>query len=403
MATLKDYQQFGGRHWETGSVQNYYAYRGVKAPHTGQPYSEALLLGISGGIVMGYFSFAYQGYDPHVAILTRNTFDPLETLLARLGVEQENLQTSLPNKAVQNLERTLESGLPAITWVDIFSLPYFELPNTDNMYIMYPVVVYGYDPEQDTVWITDRARTPLRVTTGELAAARARVKKDKFRVMTLGSPDERKLTGAVQHGIWDTIKLFTDLPPRGSRENFGFAAYMRWRELLANPRQKNSWANVFPPGRPMIAGLSTAFAATIQNGESSGAERDTYANFLDEASLILKRPALTEAAALFRESAQAWQALGCALLPDEIPSFGQLRRLMVQRRDLFLAQGGAARDEIASINRQILQLKDEIGQNFPLDESGRLALIEQLRERILAVHDSEKTAVQALQNAMLSA
>ena len=61
MPTLTDYTQFEGRHWDTGSVHNFYAYRGVTAPHTGKPISEALLLGISGGIVFGYFSFAYDG------------------------------------------------------------------------------------------------------------------------------------------------------------------------------------------------------------------------------------------------------------------------------------------------------------------------------------------------------
>ena len=55
MIKLNAYNHFAGRHWETGSVRNFYAYRGVNAPHTGQPYSEALLMGVSGGIVMGYF------------------------------------------------------------------------------------------------------------------------------------------------------------------------------------------------------------------------------------------------------------------------------------------------------------------------------------------------------------
>jgi len=84
MPKLQGYQHFDGRHYETGTVQNYLAYRGVKAPHTGKPYSEAMLMGISGGVLMGYFSFAYKGYDPHVAILSRNTFNPLDTLLTRL-------------------------------------------------------------------------------------------------------------------------------------------------------------------------------------------------------------------------------------------------------------------------------------------------------------------------------
>ena len=74
-------------------------------------------MGISGGIVMGYFSFAYEGYDPHVALLNRNTFS-LDTLLERLGVDQEILQPACLTKGRENLLRVLESGFPAITWVD---------------------------------------------------------------------------------------------------------------------------------------------------------------------------------------------------------------------------------------------------------------------------------------------
>lgn len=128
MPRLENAAQFAGLHWETGSVCNYLAAVGVKAPHTNQPYSEALLMGVSGGAVMGYFSFAYAGYDPHVVILTRNTFDPLDTLLARLGIVQTVRQTSQGAKAVTNLTDVLEDGTPAIVWADQFLLPYNALP-----------------------------------------------------------------------------------------------------------------------------------------------------------------------------------------------------------------------------------------------------------------------------------
>ena len=124
MSVLQNYRQFDGIHWETGTVRNYYDYCAVKAPHTGQPYSEALLMGISGGVVMGYFVFAYKGYDPHARILTRNTFDPMETMLQRLGAVQEIRQTASADKAVANLVDVLTDGTPAITWVDVFRLPY---------------------------------------------------------------------------------------------------------------------------------------------------------------------------------------------------------------------------------------------------------------------------------------
>ncbi len=185
MPILADYQQFEGLHWETGTVRNYYDYRGVLAPHTGKPISEALLMGISGGAVMGYFSFAYKGYDPHVVILTRNTFDPLDRLLQRLGVVQNVVQTASARKAESTLRDTLEAGLPAIVWADSYSLPYNTLPADEGMWQMMPIVIYGFDQSQDKVWIADRARAPLHVTPAELAQARSRVKKTKHRLLTL--------------------------------------------------------------------------------------------------------------------------------------------------------------------------------------------------------------------------
>lgn len=153
------------------------------------------------------------------------------------------------------------------------------------MYLMYPVIViYGYDEVQDQVWIADRTQVPLVVTTKQLTAARARVRKDRFRILTLGDPDTAKLAPAVDTGIWDTIQLYTERPPKGSPKNFGFAAYRHWCETLEKPALRNSWANVFPPPHAMIAGLTSAFFATIQNGEGDGAERDTYADFLVEAA-----------------------------------------------------------------------------------------------------------------------
>ena len=51
MPILEDYKHFDGHHWETGCIYNFFDYRGLKAPHTGRPYSEALMLGVSGGII----------------------------------------------------------------------------------------------------------------------------------------------------------------------------------------------------------------------------------------------------------------------------------------------------------------------------------------------------------------
>ena len=130
---MKKKVQLNGRHWETGSIHNALALQDVRAPHTGQPYSEALLLGVSGGIAFGYFTFEYKGYLPHVAILTRNTFSPFATILERLGIAQDVRQTNKAEIAEKNLQNALDMGLFPILWADQFSLSYNDLEPGDMM------------------------------------------------------------------------------------------------------------------------------------------------------------------------------------------------------------------------------------------------------------------------------
>ncbi len=399
MPLLPNYNEFGGRHWETGTVRNFFAYRGVKAPHTGQPYSEALLLGISGGVVMGYFSFAYQGYDPQARILTRNTFDPFETMLARLGVVQDLRQTTNPDKGRATLIETLEEGLPAIVWPDMFSLPYNALPNDQGMWAAFPLLVYGYDDAAGTVWIADRARLPLTVTADALQFARGRVKKDRFRLLTLDHPDPDKLPSAVSEGIRQCIRLFLEYPPKGSANNFGLAAYRHWADLLLKPKMRMSWAKEFPAGIRMWAGLTSAFGDICIFGkdEIGDADRRLYADFLDEASIILARPALREVGEQFRISAAAWRDLAWALLPNHLPALAETRTLLLRRHALFLQEGNRALGEMKNIDGRLSELRIVKSYENTSDET---ELLENIRTRILAVHDIEKAALAQLRAIM---
>jgi hypothetical protein len=401
MPLLNDYNAFAGIHWETGTVHNYYAYRDVKAPHTQRPYSEALLLGVSGGIVMGYFSFAYEGFDPQARILTRNTFDPLDTMLSRLGVAQNIHQTNRPEKAIKNLLNTLEEGVPAIVWLDGCSLPYTSFNFVyDGMWWVYPVVVYGYDEAADSAWLADFASVPQTVSTGELNAARARVKQTKFRLITLEAPDPDKLPAAVQKGIWDCIKLFTEAPPKGSKNNFGFAAYRWWIELLTKPKARLSWEREYPAGRKMYAGLLSAFNDIRLFGKVNNADREMYADFLDEASLILNRPAIKDAAGHFRRSALVWEELSVALLPDEVQLFGEARHSLLHKHHLLREQGAAALPEIRGIDQRLSEIKETLSADFPFDEAQTIYFRQNLAGYIQRIHDIEQEAVLVLQAAM---
>ncbi len=400
MTTLTDYSQFSGLHWETGTVRNYLEYCGATAPHTGKPYSEALLMGISGGAVMGYFVFAYQDIDPHARILTRNTFDPMETMLQRLGAVPEVRQTASADRAVSNLVETLENGRPAITWADALSLPYdphtyeFEFPH------MQPVIVYGYNEEGDRVSISDRARVPLFATTGQLSAARSKVKKIRNRIMTLELPDADMIPEAVRSGIRDSIQLFTEKPPKGARHNFGFSAYQRWADALRNPKMRGSWEKEFPPGRKMYAGLESVFSDTHTYGKEGFAERDIFAAFLDEAAQILDRPVLREAGEQFRASALAWRDLGEMLLPDSISVWAEARRLMLENQQLFLEQGGEATETGQTNAERLIAIRREMETDFPLSDEEVVTFREQIAEQVLRISALEEPAVAAMKEAM---
>lgn len=402
---MKTKIQFTGRHFETGTIHNALALQGVKASHTGKPYSEALLLGVSGGIAFGYFTFEYKGYLPHVAMLTRNTFSPFQTILERLGIVQDVQQTNKPDIAEKNLQNALDTGLFPILWADQFSLSHNDLEPKEVMWSSLPILALESDAK--TVTVADRSSQPFHVSMDELTKARGRIKDDKYRLMTLEAPQPTKLAAAVHKGICQTISLFTEEPPRGARDNFGFAAYEKFAEMLVNKRNKQSWERFFAPGVRMYHALAGSyFQPGLYDwintwGSSDGADRGLYAEFLEEASQILKRPALKEAAERFRESHSLWLKFADAILPDDVPLLGESKTLISRKHELFIEKGESALPEIKQINSRLKGLLKQSETEFPLSDSQTADFRANLRDHILQISAVEKQAIDLLQSAIV--
>ncbi len=400
MTVLKGYRHFEGRHWITGSIANVLAYQGVRAPHTSRPYSEALLMGVSGGLLMGYFAFAYRGIDPHVALLTRNTFDPFETLLARLGVVQHRRHASNANQGLANLIEVLDAGQPAIVWADAFSLPYNSFDQAEGGWGSFPIVVYGHDERRERVSIADRSAVPLTVTPAELATARSRVKQDRQRVLTIEPPDPGKLAGAVRQGIADCLTRYVEAPVKSAKASFGLAGFEHWATLLTTSKHKQSWSRMFPAGRPLFAGLTSAYNRFGLGVSAAVRDRGLYADFLDEASLLLKRAALRDAAEAFRASIPAWESLGEALLPDSVRPLRDARRLLDQRRAIFVEKGGRGLAQIKRIDAHLNDLRSRMADDFPLNAAEVRDLCATLAEHVRAVGARERVAYETLREAV---
>jgi hypothetical protein len=241
----------------------------------------------------------------------------------------------------------------------------------------------------------------------DLTIARGRVKDDKFRLMTLDAPQTTKVAGAVHKGICQMIKLFTEKPPRGTRDNFGFAAYDKLANMLVNTRNKQSWERYFAPGVRMYHALAGspvqpgAYDWVNIWGSADGAERGLYADFLDEVASILKKPALKDAAERFRESHQLWLTFGDALLPDDIPMLGESKKLIQKKHNLFINKGNDALPEIRKSNARLRELLKKSEKDFPLSQAEAVDFRANLRDILLKISEVEQKAVDLLQSAVL--
>src|SRR5579885_715781 len=397
---ISGYSQFGARSAETGALKNALAHVGVVAPHTGRPYSDALLFGIGGGIGFAYFLFEKSGaHSIHLGtrIHTKETERPefAQTILNRIAAPAHVQNSSSPAAAAANLKRNLAQGLAPVVWVDPSRLPYLGMNGAVNAY--YSVVVFGLDEAANTVSLADRCPGPVTLAAGELQAARQTSWSPKYRALLVQKSErEPDLRDAVQRGIRDCLRQIHE---GLGITNFGLRGFEKWATVLTSAKEKKSWVKVFPPGPALYDALYSIFAQITARGGGS-ANRGLYADFLVEAAEILNRPALRNAASEYRRAEQAWLELAEAHLPGAVPEFAEARQLTLRRTRLFEEQGAAAKHEVMQIRGRLEEIAEHCRAHFPLSLSDARELFSDLRARILNVRDIEAEAARALEAAI---
>lgn len=175
---VSSYRQVGGVHPETATMANVLASQGVVAPHTNEPLSEAMVLGIAGGLGCGYILWEFKRYDSAILVMGfQNRWNyPVEfmqNLCDRLGAEVEFKETSGKKKAATDLLDALEAGSAAVAWVDQQSLPYFHLRPMYSGCFGHTVSVFGL--EEDQFLLDDRSRKTIKVDAPVFNQARSRI------------------------------------------------------------------------------------------------------------------------------------------------------------------------------------------------------------------------------------
>jgi hypothetical protein len=373
----------GGIHPDTAAVANVLAHHGVVAGHTGEPLSEAMVLGVGGGLGAEYILWEFKAHaTPTLVIGFRNRAHYpdrwMRAVLERLGVPASHHETGGARKAARQLDEALAAGLPALATIDRQPIGYWHLPAEFEGHGGYPVVVYAI--EGDSVHVDDRTLAPRLVPRSVLEAARGRVASYKNRLCVIvpssGELPVALLRDAARAGLADAAEHLGS-----SSDSFGLPAWRKWSRMMTSDAAK-AWPRVFASGRGLASALLATYEGIQPVGSYGGHLRGLYADFLDEAAGLLEDPALSSAADAWRSAGALWHSLAELALP--VDGFGRVRELLAEVHST-VVEGGDASAAAA----ELWELRRALDASPPVDQGSLFPAMGALLEEI---YQAERSA-----------
>lgn len=305
------YLHLGGVHPELAALRVSLANIGVVDPTTGQPLSEALLYGLCGGLATGVMALHYAEADHSTLWLTGwNPFgNSIQLGCDHLGIAVDQRETGGAKSAAGHLDELLGVGAPIIAWVDEATLGHSGMPASFAGGSYHTISVYGVD--DTSAWIGDRGPEPVAVDKNVLAAARGRIRKDKHRIISLGTDEvELDLPTAIDQALHHEV----DGAQAGPAGTFSLRALDRLAGRVHDDSTKDGWARVFPRGPHLWSALRELYRCVEHGGSGGGLSRGRYADYLDHAAEATGREPLRELAGVYRDLASRWTALAATPL-----------------------------------------------------------------------------------------
>jgi hypothetical protein len=376
---------------------------GVRAPHANQPFTEAMLFGIAGGIGIGMFSFLYEKEDfASFYVASRhdwaNDVRYLTRAAERVGAGATVVETGGAKPAAQALAKALAGGHPCIAWLDAASLPYKAMPAFYVGMANHLVVVYDIDEAAGVAHVGDLSDDPVEVPLEALAAARGRIKKSKNRLLSLQRAGEMApLHSLVREGLAacrDGLLGANAVGP--SKTNFSLAALRVWGTRLHGSRDRESWERVFTPGKRLWRGLTSINEYIEHYGTGGGLSRPLFAEFLIEAAAALGSERLHHLGRRYSEVGRLWSELADAALPDDVPAMREAKEVLARKSELLHSDVPASTDDIQAAWTRLDELATAASERFPLSDPAVSDLRADLQRRVLALHAAEVAAHEEL-------
>ena len=385
------------RRWPTSSPT-----RASSPGLTGEPLTEATILGIGGGLGAGYILWEFKSHGaPVLTVAFRNQWQypwiPGWTgkTLERLGIEADVNQTGGAKGAREALDARLDAGSPVIASVDLAMIETWGLPGrfraTSNTF-----VICGREAD-GTYLVDDRGRAPFRIAPDVLAAARGG--SDRSSTGSFGKSDR----GPAPRG---SASCGAAGRPRGSGRppalEIRFVLIARLAQMGADDDRRTQRqgvaARVCRRSRPVRALLAIVEAVDASASPWGSHLRDLYATSLDETAVALDRPALAEAARAWREAADAWEELA-----DSGSSVGsRWRRRRGEAAETVRSavnEGEAGRAQVQAAAAGTWGNRARYARSFPLPADGIDEILRSLGDQLYGIHQ-EVDAVEATARAI---
>ena len=132
-----------GVHCASSALRNVFEHNSIKL-------SEELIFGIGAGLGIGYLKFPNQ--NPMIGG-RRNGFE--KYLAEKFNVALNEYKTKKIEEGWNRLKESLLNKIPQAINIDMAYLPYFDDLPDDYHFGQHVVVVCGYDPEKENVYLTD--------------------------------------------------------------------------------------------------------------------------------------------------------------------------------------------------------------------------------------------------------
>lgn len=387
-----------GIHPPTAALTRILTFKAIKNPLTNQPYSEAFLLGVGGGLGAGYILFQFKQL-PHPMLLLgfrnrwNNTKVFLENLSDRLHLIVKFQQFEERKTAQKALQEAVKQNKLAVVWVDRAFLPYYEIPESLKGYINHQVAVYARDGRLWRLYLDDLSSQPIEVREKTFTAARANLSQNNFLMMVFNGTrklNAQTMRDSITRGIQDCADQLTQ-PLR----TIGVSTFETWAEKLTVRLDRQGWQQVFKGQKGLFLVLQRIYELIKLDGTEGFALRKLYSDFLHEAAGYLNNPRLNAVAGQYLQLSNHWAGLAENALPSKVPAFDRVKNLLNLK---YKAYKDFDRKTYKKTVNDLQALESKLIADFPLDGYEVSQLFERLSRQVKLIAELESSAALRLRD-----